>query len=131
MDNNQKQEILSWLGTPYGHRQCCKGVKVDCLKFCIEALRILGADISVVQKYGRTPRGNQLLEWLTQTDLQQVLLSQPGDALVFNIKKQVPFHMAILIDTDTIIEADIRNGVIISKLSEDRVNSIHSIWRVK
>jgi cell wall-associated NlpC family hydrolase len=89
-------EARSWIGTPWHHRACIKGVGIDCIRL-IEALakfcKIIGDDF-VTPDYGPEPDGILLRKVLDQhlipTEKKEpgnVVLLAPGDR---------PQHVGIL-----------------------------------
>lgn len=119
-----REEILvearTWLGTPWKHNQCLKGIGCDCVNFPHAVYRTSGIAMPDLFNYSRTPKGERILDYLDQTDLNLVGvaedlyswsdarkdkavplqdlidLSQPGDLLVYSrVYGGPPGHLAI------------------------------------
>ena len=122
-----------WLGTPYQHRQRNKGVGVDCLQFFIAVLAEVGYDMSPVYAYSRSPRPNELLDWIELCDFRPtknslVERAKVMDVLVFQTRG-IPHHLGLKLTRDTYIHADIRDGIVEEKIEPWLNQKIHSIYR--
>jgi len=110
MDRNQLNEILAWCGTPYGHRQRCKGMKVDCLQLTRSVLQILRIKTTDIKDYPKHPRKGLLLPWLAENGFEEVEDDwKAGDLFVVSILG-VPYHTAVYIGNDTLIDCNEAQG---------------------
>lgn len=93
-------QARTWLGTPFHHNQCQKGVGVDCVHLVIGVARELGlvAPDFDVPAYPRRPDGVTLLT-LANMHMDRVAPSEMalGDMAVVRIK-QDPQHVGIIGD---------------------------------
>lgn len=102
----------SWLGTPYHHQACCKGVGVDCLGLVRGVWRdCFGADCIAPPAYSRDwaeASGTETMlqgasQHLVAVDLQAI---EPGDVIVFRLRAGfVAKHAAIVATDETMIHA--------------------------
>lgn len=101
-----------WLGTPYLHQACVKGVAADCIGF-VRGVRAeyLGYDVEYRPTYspawGEVDRDELLLkaahEYFVPVDYSGW---KPGDLLVFRVKfAKSAKHCAIAIDGKTMLHA--------------------------
>lgn len=92
-------EARSWLGTPWVHQHCAKGVGVDCAQLVMavgEALGLLPAGVAT-RDYGRHPDGT--IERMCAAHLEPVARDdmKPGDVVVVRVATQ-PQHLGIVGD---------------------------------
>jgi cell wall-associated NlpC family hydrolase len=89
-------EARSWIGTPWHHRACVKGIGVDCIRL-IEAmarfLQIIPKDFSTPD-YGPIPDGSLLMK-MCDKHLVRTEDKRPGDVLLLSIDVR-PQHVGIL-----------------------------------
>lgn len=92
------REARTWLGTPFHHRQCIKGIGVDCVNFAhavYDAFGLLPPRFSMPD-YTLNPTGRELvdaLERLMAPVKQQDI--QPAD-LILIAPAEVPRHVGIV-----------------------------------
>jgi NlpC/P60 family putative phage cell wall peptidase len=102
----------SWIGTPYHHQACCKGVGVDCLGLVRGVWRdCFGADCIEPPSYSR--------DWAEASGIETMLAGAsehliavdgaaiaPGDVIVFRLRPGfVAKHAAIVATNQTMIHA--------------------------
>lgn len=90
-------EARSWLGTPWVHQHCLKGVAVDCAQMVMDVGRaclLLPADLAL-NDYGRDPDGT--IERMCEAHLDRVDpdAMQPGDVVTI-VMDQRPQHVGIV-----------------------------------
>jgi cell wall-associated NlpC family hydrolase len=119
----------SWLGTPWHHRACVKGVGVDCVYLGVGVLQELGVEVPELPAYERTPDGVTLLAMCDQ-HLDRIArhYMAPGDFAVIEWGNGIPHHFGILGDYRhgglSLIHADNRPGA-------DRVVEHRLVWTPK
>lgn len=101
-----------WIGTPYHHQASCKGIGADCLGLVRGVYRqIMGRDADVTANYTR--------DWAEASGIETMLVGarahleeiaseslQPGDVVVFRLRRGVVAkHAAIVATTTTMIHA--------------------------
>ena len=102
----------SWIGTPYHHQACCKGVGVDCLGLVRGVWRdCFGADCVEPPAYSR--------DWAEASGIETMLAGarehliaidvnaiEAGDVIVFRLRAGfVAKHAAIVATDETMIHA--------------------------
>lgn len=103
---------LTWLGTPYQHAQCVRGVATDCISLLIGVAR----ELALLPPDWHAPyyspewhvhhHTEMLLETLTQLGAPCLPLDarQPGDILLMRFGRTVS-HAGILLPGDRLIHA--------------------------
>lgn len=110
-------EALTWVGTPWRHQACLKGVAVDCIGLIAGVALACGSadaqrfmDTPACRNYGRTPDPTVLLaacaEFMDPTDAPV-----PGDVLVLRFEIE-PMHFAFLMPAGYILHAWSSFGVV-------------------
>lgn len=90
-------EARTWLGTPWVHQHCLKGVAVDCAQMVMDvgrACQVLPAGL-VLNDYGRDPDGTILHMCDTHLDPVPRGGMQAGDVVVIRVLHQ-PQHVGIV-----------------------------------
>lgn len=105
----------SWIGTPWHHHACVKGVGVDCVHLIVGVLDELGIPRPDIPPYDRTPDGVTLLAVCDAYGCR-VADAQPGDVAVIEWGDEVPHHVGIVARNEkrkwlSLIHADGRGGV--------------------
>jgi len=144
-----KEELLSWVGTPYKHMGRVKGRGVDCNMFIGQSLVNLG--ILTDLNYEYYPK-----DWWEHTDDQIILfyiekhrkllkegfdfyqVNFPnekllrGDYLGFAVlnSKGIVNHSGILLDNNTFIHASIGKGVRIDELNDYWLKHLKIVFRL-
>ena len=92
-------EARSWLGTPWVHQHCLKGVAVDCAQLVIAVGQACGLVDSLlrVRDYGRYPDGTILTTCGAHMDPVSEKALQPGDVVSVAMEHQ-PQHVGIVGD---------------------------------
>ena len=94
-------EARTWIGTPYHHQACAKGVGVDC------GMLIVGVGVALglmpmlppeLRTYGRLPNPEKMRSTIMQFMDPVDGIPQPGDALYMGWRVGMPMHMGILTD---------------------------------
>jgi cell wall-associated NlpC family hydrolase len=105
----------AWLGTPWHHHACIRGVGVDCVHLAAGVLDDLGVERPALPAYDRTPDGVTLLA-MCEAHLDRVAqrAMAPGDFVVIEWGDGTPHHFGILADYRhgglALIHADNRPG---------------------
>jgi cell wall-associated NlpC family hydrolase len=105
----------TWLGTPWHHHACVKGVGVDCVHLGAGVLAELGVDVPPLPPYERAPDGVTLIA-MCDEHLERIARHEmgPGDFVVIEWGNGIPHHFGILGDYRhggmSLIHADGRGG---------------------
>jgi len=108
-------EAISWLGTPWHHRENKKGIGVDCIRFLIEVY----SNVGIIDWFDP---GYYSPQWHFHSDAEILLNSLkdytfrvnralPGDIVVFKFAK-VFNHVGIVINYPEIVHVINSNGVV-------------------
>lgn len=108
-------EARSWLGTPFHHAACQKGVGVDCAHLLIGVYCALGVVPDVKPGYYAP-------DWFRHEDMERMLSMVaphcqrtasplPGDILLYRYGRSTS-HGAILVESDHVVHAFRELGVI-------------------
>ena len=119
-------EALSWLGTPYAHRQRLKGVGVDCAQLPLAvytAAGVLGeTDVGAYAAQWHLHRGEELyLQHLDRLGARELLQpeAQPGDFAIWRYGRTFS-HGAMLVGPGGRIVHAVRGlGVVLGDLNRD------------
>jgi len=120
-------EALTWLDTPYCHQAAQKGQGADCLGL-VRGVHsaLLGKPALATPPYNarwNQQRREELLH-AAQTYLHPVSQAQPGDVVLFRMRRTLPItHCGILLDKDQFIHAFDGRGVISTRFAD--------VWRQK
>lgn len=117
-------EAMTWLGTPYAHRQRLKGAGVDCAGLPLEVYATVGlippTDVGAYSAQWHLHRSRELyLEWVERLGPREIEVdrAQAGDFLIWRFGRTFS-HGAIALDTQRVIHAVARAGAV---LVEDRL----------
>lgn len=115
-------EARSWIGTPFHHHACVKGVGVDCIHLAIGVCKMIGIISREYEApaYSMTPDGVSLQQHcdrnMTRVRMDEM---QPGDLCLFAISLD-PQHVGIVGDYryggKSIIHALCGRGVVETRL---------------
>ena len=117
-------EALSWLGTPYAHRQRLKGVGVDCAQLPLAVYGAAGAipptDVGAYAPQWHLHRGEELyLGWVLRLGREIAReAARPGDFLLWRYGRTFS-HGAILLEGGRVIHAKRGLGVVIDGADAD------------
>ena len=118
-------EARKWIGTPWHHNQCCKGVGVDCARFYQGILKnACGVEFELENYSRRASNGSLLRQIRAVTVLNELTIpndSQAGDLLVFMIGAE-PGHCGVSTG-DGMIHADQGRGMVIE------IPNLGQAWR--
>lgn len=96
-------EAMTWLRTPWQHRQRCKGAGVDCVMFLAEVYEAAGAIPHVEPEYypidimrHRLAGPEPVVAWLEKFG-EEIANPQPGDIVVYKFGHNFA-HAAIIVD---------------------------------
>lgn len=108
------KEAREWVGTPWHHNQCCKGIGVDCARLYQGILsNVLGIKIEI-ENYPRHSTGDNLLKQVRSfpflLELTDASKYQEGDLLVFFIGAY-PRHIGVA-TKEGMIHADLTKGMV-------------------
>lgn len=96
----------SWMDTPWRHHQKCKKAGVDCVHLLMAIADEHNINYGTIGRYRRRPKGNQLLQHLSQYFRAKSLYNLlPGDILLFQIQ-HIPHHVGIYTGASLFIHAD-------------------------
>lgn len=131
-------EAREWLGTPWLHQACVKGVGVDCLHFVAGVGRNVGASEAAQffatpawHNYGRHPDAAALFAGCDAiADSIPIGQAQPGDALVLTCGRH-PMHFGILTTPDSLIHAYYGAGVVEHRIDERWRKRIVRAYRMR
>jgi cell wall-associated NlpC family hydrolase len=119
-------EAMTWLGTPYAHRQRLKGAGVDCAGLPLEVYAATGlippTDVGSYSAQWHLHRSRELyLEWVERLGPREIAPERvrAGDFLIWRFGRTFS-HGAIALDTYRVIHAVARAGAVIL---EDRARS--------
>lgn len=115
------QEAHSWLGTPYHHMGCVKGVGVDCAMILVDVYHRAGV-IPAIDPRPYPP------DWHKHRDVERYLgwleqygtvtdAPQPGDVAVWRFGR-VFSHGAIIVGDNQIIHSYLRQGCVLARMDE-------------
>jgi cell wall-associated NlpC family hydrolase len=95
-----------WLGTAWMHRQCVKGIGVDCVNFLYAVGIDAGLDLSPIPDgYGRVAVGDDITDYLSRHFVKKDDLSiEEGNILLFKFSGYNN-HVAIATSANTMIHA--------------------------
>jgi len=131
-------EARAWLGTPFHHQACLRGVGVDCAQMVIAVARAVGyvPEQFAVGGYAQRPEPGIILETLGQW-CRQIALAEalPGDILVLRWERD-PAHLAIVTETDPLriihCYAPRGKGGVVEHIVDDTWRwRIVSAWRLR
>ena len=115
-------EARTWLGTPWVHQACCKGVGVDCLHLIAGVARAFGSPDAEKffatqewHSYGRHPDPEMMFAGCDQL-LDRIAIADalPGDVLVLRCGRH-PMHFGLLSAADKMIHAWLGAGRVIEQ----------------
>ncbi len=129
-------EARSWLGTPYHHQGCVKGVGTDCAFLLIAVYHAVGL-IPNIDPRPYPPDWHfhrdeeRYLGW-TEKYADQVDTPEPGDVALFKFARCIS-HGAIVMQWPTIIHAVKQYGVIYDDalINASLRNRVAGFWRVR
>lgn len=92
-------EARSWLGTPWVHQHCMKGVAVDCAQLVMAVARQCGVADPLLRvfEYGREPDGTIMKTCGEHMDQITIDELRPGDVVSVALDHQ-PQHVGIVGD---------------------------------
>jgi len=115
---------LGWLGTPYRHQGCTKGVGCDCLGLVRGVWReVYGVEAAHPGPYSadwaETASGDPMLEAARRRCQKRAGLEpDAGDLLLFRLRPYLPAkHCAIALDAGRFIHAYQGHAVMVSPMS--------------
>lgn len=105
-------EAKEWIGTPFAHYQCCKGVGVDCAHLIIgvgKNTQLLPLEFSVPYyspQWYIHEESSLLVDTLIAANFRQKSVSNRlyGDVLVFKFERNA-CHVGIFLQNNTILHA--------------------------
>lgn len=111
-------EARTWIGTPWHHQGCVKGVGVDCIGLVKNVFEtVTGLCVDVETNYHRMPpvgRESRILEGLSKyaTEVDKSKL-QPGDVLLFHFLSGLSNHVGIFSGDGQFIHAWLDVGKVV------------------
>ncbi len=129
----------SWLGTPYRHQGCLKGVGCDCLGLVRGVWQeIHGHEVRQIPPYSRHGRDVEGAERLLEAAATYLVprnvpvtgnLEFPGSVVLFQLHgKLPPRHCGIIVQDNGFIHAQERLGVIVTPFNRSWRRRVHSIY---
>lgn len=141
-----KTELCTWIGTPYRHFSAEKGVGADCALFINSVFVSVGIVAKVDYKYHSrfwflfdnqeivlTELRNSFKKNLCKNIILETVNGDNllrGDILTFAMNSVVTNHVAIYIDSETVVDSTRNNGVCLTPLSESYKQKITNIFRL-
>jgi len=99
-------EALSWLGTPYRHQACEKGVGADCLGVVRGVYGALMGKVPPIPPYPRVLREGEPLLNAARDHLEPANEPSAGDVVLFRLRRRGPAsHCGVLIAADRFVHA--------------------------
>lgn len=131
-------EARTWLGTPWHHQACVKGVGADCTGVVRGVGNALGLmryddkaeDTKAYRGYGRAPIPRLVVQGLDQF-LDRVPRAEAGPGDVLLLRAPEPQHLAIVTDADSMIHATNARGVVETPLPEGWRRQCVGVWRYR
>ncbi len=116
-------EALSWLGTPYAHRQRLKGVGVDCAQLPFAVYRACGllgeGELDPYPAQWHLHRGEELyVDEVVRLGGREVASAQPGDLLLWRYGRTFS-HGAIVVEAGGAVHAVRGQGVVLADPCRD------------
>ena len=116
-------EALSWLGTPYAHRQRLRGVGVDCAQLPLAVYEACGliadAEVQPYAAQWHLHRGEELyLAYVQALGGREVAAPEPGDLVLWRYGRTFS-HGAILVAPARVVHAVRGQGVVLGDLDAD------------
>jgi len=127
------QAANAMVGVPFKHQGRNPKAGVDCAGLVLCAVWSAGCELPDCIGYGPQPKADVLLAELQQR-ARCIHLddAEPGDILLFEYRKDMPMHFAVLLANNYIVHAHGQTGrVIRQRLTSARSERLHSIWRVE
>jgi hypothetical protein len=123
-------EALTWLGTPYHHHQCVKGVGVD----CVQLLFGVGKNVGFVDKddiipnYEPLARGSFMIRQLEKYLVESSVIKIANVlAIKFN---NLDTHSAIVVDEKKFVHASATARKVCYGTLESNVHRIIKVYEV-
>lgn len=119
-------EARTWIGTPWRHQLCVKGVGVDCGQLIAGVARALGLRDVLITGYARIPDGS--LRGICAKHMKAIPVSeaQAGDAVLMKFDSE-PQHLGILGDYlhggVSLIHSTLKNRKVVEHRLDDRWRS--------
>ena len=116
-------EALSWLGTPYAHRQRLKGVGVDCAQLPFAVYRACGllgeGELDPYPAQGHLHRGEELyVDEVVRLGGREVASARPGDLLLWRYGRTFS-HGGLVLEGGRVIHARRGRGVVVDDIARD------------
>lgn len=127
---------MPWLGTPHVNQARVRGCGVDCGMLLIAALEDAGVipkDSIPIAPYSNEWHLHHSEEWFlhyVEMYCEKVETMEPGDFLLFQYGRCIS-HGAIYIGNNTVIQAVIRQGVILTELNDVMFYDSHGKTRLR
>lgn len=118
-----------WVGTPYHHQARLKHVGCDCIGLIVGVAREFGIEIDHEDflHYGRSPRGNKLMEHCEKICGQAVQVLLPATIAVFwmNAGTERAQHMGVVTDSTPTTIIHCYNSLGIDRVVE---HGLDAVW---
>ena len=116
-------EALSWLGTPYAHRQRLRGAGVDCAQLPLAVYAACGlitdAEVQPYAAQWHLHRGEELyLAHVEALGGREVAAPEPGDLVLWRYGRTFS-HGAILVAPGRVVHAVRGQGVVLADMDQD------------
>lgn len=124
-------EARSWIGTPFHHQACARGVGVDCGQLIIGVGQALGiCEPMPIRNYGRLPNPNHMGRYISDRLIRIERHPRVADILWVSLRAGLPMHLLIVSDDvrNTVIHAYDPAGRVVETITPFSPESIHSAW---
>lgn len=137
LSNTQVEHMIAaaraCAGTPYRHQGRSPGNGLDCLGLIISAVSAIGINVVNTPDYGRSPRGDVLLDALQGYPLTEVPKTdiQAGDLLVFRFNSQ-PQHFGLATGPDTMVHSfSVVGSVVETNIGISWLSRLTHVFRIE
>lgn len=123
----------SMVGVPFKHAGRNPKVGLDCVGVVLCSVWSAGCDLPDCIGYGPLPRHEVVLAELDKRAKRLHMDdAQPGDVLLFEYRREMPMHFAVLLSNNYIVHAHGATGKVVKhRLSPAWAMRLHSIWRAE
>jgi cell wall-associated NlpC family hydrolase len=128
------ESAKEWIGTPWRHNQCLKGVGVDCVRFLHSIATEYSIDLAPMPRQYRRNVVNDSIFAYMRSHFREIELAdaQIGDILVFRFDN-VPHHVGLVSSLNplSVIHASASSGVVMEEvLGSEMVNRIMGVFEL-
>lgn len=130
MSDRLVESARTWVGTQWRHKQCVKGIGVDCVNFLYAVGIEAGLELSPIpESYGRVAVGDDITAYLsrhfTKKDSFEV---EKGNILLFKFSGYNN-HVAIATSPNTMIHASASHGRVVEHTIDGKwLRILKGVW---